>query len=115
MEAWKNIRLELGCTEKFPRGSVSRGYLIRLPLDSESRIDRAAFALHPHRATVRRYWSTEADEIGEVVEKDDGWALRCNGDRHIVELDGKPVLLGSQLSIVEADGSVLSYNIASIK
>ena len=114
MDCWKNIRLELGCTDKFPRGSVSRGYLIRLPLDGDGKIDRAAFARHPHRAKVRRYWSTEADEAGEVVETNGEWALACSGDRRILELDGRPVLLGDKVSIIEADGSVLSYNIASI-
>jgi hypothetical protein len=114
MDAWKNIRLELGSTDKFPRGSVSRGYLIRLPLDRDGKVDRAALALHPHRAKVRRYWSTEADETGEIVEKDGVWSLRCKRDRRILELDGRPVLLGSKVSIIEADGSVLSYNIASV-
>ncbi len=115
MISWKSIRLELGSTDQFPGGSVSRGYLIRLPLDEEGMVDRNAFRHHPHRAKVRRYWSNEPDEAGEVVEKDGHWALRCNGDpSRMLQLDGRAVRLGEQLSVVEADGTVLNFDVASV-
>lgn len=116
MTNWKNIRLELARTEDFPAGSVSRGYLIRLPLDDHDLIDRAAFEHSPKRATVRRYWSTDPDEAGLVHEEDSGWAMRCNGsaDRMLL-LDGRPILLGQQISVVETDGDVLPFTVASIR
>jgi hypothetical protein len=116
MNAWKKIRLELGSTSSFPSGSVSRGYLIQLPLDEEDRIDGTALALKPHRATVRRYWSAEPDESGLIVPVEGGWKMRCGGrpDRALL-LDGQPVRLGEQVSVLEPDGGVLTFRIAGIR
>lgn len=116
MKNWKNIRLELGSTTDFPRGSVSRGYLIRLPLGDSDAVDEAGFDLSPHWATVRRYWSTEPDESGFVIRDGDRWAMRCNGtvDRRL-ELDGRPIRLGQQISVVEANGATLPFRVASIR
>lgn len=115
MKYWKNIRLELGSTKEFPRGSVSRGYLIRLPLNDSDLVDPAGFDLSPHWATVRRYWSTEPDEAGFVIRDGAGWALRCNGkpDR-VLELDCRPIRLGQQVAVIEPDGGALPFRVASI-
>ena len=116
MDKWKKIRLELARTASFPSGSVSRGYLIQLPLDPEGRIDDELLALKPHQATVRRYWSTEPDEAGNVVPIESGWALRCIGgpDRMLL-LGGHPIRLGEQVSVLEPDGGVLPFYVASIR
>ena len=116
MSNWKNIRLELAQTEEFPRGSVSRGYLIWLPLDDSDALDRADFDLSPHLATVRRYWSTEPDEAGLVTRVGDKWTLRCTGksDR-LLEVDGRPIRLGQQVAVVDPDGRTLPFRIASIR
>jgi hypothetical protein len=116
MEHWKKIRLELARTTGFPSGSVSRGYLIQLPLDGEGRVDGAALAVKPHRATVRRYWSTEPDESGTIVPIEDGWSMRCTGspDRMLL-LDGQLLRTGGQLSVKEPDGAILPFTIASIR
>jgi hypothetical protein len=116
MSNWKNIRLELAETEKFPRGSVSRGYLIRLPLNDRDAVDATDFELTPHWATVRRYWSTEPDEAGLVIRDGDHWALRCTGrpDR-LLELDSRPIRLGQQVGVVEPDGATLPFRVASIR
>lgn len=116
MKNWKNIRLELGSTRDFPRGSVSRGYLIRLPLSDCDAVDPVGFESSPHLATVRRYWSTEPDEAGVVIRDGDRWALRCNGspDRRL-ELDRRPIRLGQQVAVVEPDGATLPFRVASIR
>ena len=116
MSNWKNIRLELARTKEFPAGSVSRGYLIQLPLDDDDLVDEDELGLNPHRAIVRRYWSTEPDEAGLVLPADGAWAMRCNGtaDRRL-ELDGRPIRLGQQLSIVEPNGATLPFRVASIR
>ena len=116
MTNWKNIRLELARTREFPRGSVSRGYLIRLPLNDSDVVDPADFDLSPHLATVRRYWSTEPDEAGLVIRAGDGWVLRCNGkpDR-LLEVNGRPFRLGQQVAVVDPDGATLPFRIASIR
>ena len=115
MEAWKKIRLELARTSAFPTGSVSRGYLIRLPLDCYGHVDATMIASKPHRATVLRYWSTEPDESGTVVPLDGGWALRCDSspDRMLL-LGGQPIRLGEQVSVLDREGEVLPFTIASI-
>jgi len=116
MTNWKNIRLELARTKEFPRGSVSRGYLIRLPLNDSDGVDRSDFDLSPHLATVRRYWSTEPDEAGLVIRVGDGWALRCNGkpDR-LLEVNGRPIRLGQQVAVIDPGGATLPFRIASIR
>ena len=116
MDNWKNIRLELDRTEAFPAGSVSRGYLIRLPLNDNDLIDPVSFAQRPYRATVRRYWAAEPDEAGRVFHVEDGWAMRCDGtaERQLL-LDGRTIRLGQQLSVVEPDGTTLPFTIASIR
>lgn len=116
MNNWKTIRLELDRTGEFPAGSVSRGYLIQLPLNDEDLVDENAFALNPHRAIVRRYWSTEPDEAGLVLPVDGEWAMRCNdtADRRL-ELDGRPIRLGQQVSVIEPTGATLPFRVASIR
>lgn len=117
MANWKNIRLELARSAGFPAGSVSRGYLIRLPLDDSDLIDMAALEQSPHRATVRRYWSTEPDEAGLVHRTGGGrWTMRCDGtpDRLLL-VDDRPIRLGNTLSVLEPNGDLLAFNVASIR
>ena len=76
---WKSIRLELGSTGEYPEGSVSRAYLLRLPLDASDVVDSATLARSAAKATVRRHWSTEADQRGVVVSSGSDWAMRCDG------------------------------------
>ena len=116
MSVWKNIRLELARTAQFPAGSVSRGYLIRLPLGDSDHVDRRTLQKTPHRATVRRYWSTEPDEAGVVEEVANEWALRCNGSVPRKLLVGDlPIRLGQLVSVVETNGETLPFRVASIR
>ena len=116
MDKWKKIRLELARTRGFPSGSVSRGFLIQVPLDRDGRIDGQKLAGKPHQATVSRYWSSEPDESGLVVPLESGWAFRCNGgpDRRLL-LGGQPIRLGEQIAVIEPDGAVLPFTVASIR
>lgn len=113
---WKSIRLELGSTGEFPAGSISRVYLVRLPLDDHDQVDKAELLERPARATVRRHWASEADELGSVVKVDGHWAMRCDGkpDRTI-KFDSRPVRLGEEISVIEANGTVLPFRIASVR
>ena len=116
MSNWKNICLELGRTDEFPAGSVSRGYLLRLPLGDNDQVDGASVVEKPHRATVRRYWSTEPDEAGQILRSGDDWAMLCNGKpARILELDAQPLRLGQLVSVTEPDGATLPFRIASIR
>lgn len=116
MSNWKNIRLELGRTTEFPGGSVSRGYLIRLPLNDDDLVDRAAFGRSPHQATARRYWSTEPDEAGLIHDVDGAWAMRCKGLRdRMLLFGGRPIRLGQMVSVIETSGQELPFTIASVR
>lgn len=116
MSMWRSIRLELGRTNQFPAGSVSRGYLIRLPIGDTDLVDETAFEQNPDRATAQRFWSTEPDEAGFVQRSDGGWTIRCNGTMaRQLQLDGRPIRLGQQVPVADADGDVLPFRIASIR
>lgn len=116
MDNWKTIRLELGCTAEFPAGSVSRGYLIRLPLNDNDRIDEAEFAKKTHRATVRRYWSAEPDEAGSILHSAGEWIMSCGGRSYrVFKLGTQPLRLGQFVSVVEPDGTALPFRIAGIR
>lgn len=113
---WRSIRLELGSTGEFPAGSVSRAYLIRLPLNDADTVDEAAYRQNPSRATVRRHWSTDPDQQGVLVPSGHDWALDCDPvPGRVLKLNGTPLRLGLHLSMVEPDGTVLPFRIASIK
>lgn len=113
---WRSIRLELGSTGEFPAGSVGRAFLLKLPLDDFDIVDGDALATNPGRAGVRRHWSTEPDERGQIVASGENWAMRCPGkpDR-VFRLDGTPIRLGQHVSVVEPDGTVLPLKVASIR
>lgn len=112
---WKSIRLELARTGEFPAGSVSRAYLLRLPLDDFDIVDRSAFQENPSRATVRRHWSTEPDERGAIIPSGSDWAMASEEKRRLLKLDSQPVRIGRQVSVVEPDGTVLPFNVASVR
>lgn len=112
---WETIRLELSGTRDFPAGSVSRGYLIRVPLNDDGAIDETTFASSPQRATVRRFWSTEPDESGRLVRLNGSWALRCNGkpDR-LLAIQSPALAVGEEVAVVGPDGARLPFRVASI-
>jgi len=112
---WRSIRLELGRTSEFPAGSVSRAYLIRLPLNDGDHVDAAAIADQAGKAIVRRHWSTDPDQKGVVVPAGSDWAMQCEDGRRILQLNGTPVRLGQRVSVVEPDGTVLPFTIASVR
>jgi hypothetical protein len=112
---WKSIRLELASTGDFPAGSVSRAYLVRLPLNDEDKLDEAALQLAPTKATVRRHWSNDPDERGFVVRANGHWSLRCEGKDRLLQLDSGPIRLGGHLSMIEPNGDILPFKIASVR
>lgn len=112
---WRSIRLELDRTSEFPAGSVGRAYLIRLPLDDRDGIDEAALGRYPNKAIVRRHWSTEPDEKGTVVKADGHWSMRCGGKDRLLQLKAGPLHLGCQLTVIEPNGDILPFRIASVR
>src|SRR4051794_40265098 len=116
MSNWKQIRLELAGTAEFPSGSVARAYLLRLPIADDDHIDRAAYRKHPRRAVVRRHWSTEPDQCGQLLEAGEDWIIHCEGrPQSRLELDGKPLRLGQHVPLKLSEGAILPLRIASVR
>ncbi len=116
---WKTVRLELAATPEFPRGSVARAYLLRIPLNPDGFIDSLAIESQPQRATVRRHWPSEADCYGHVRHGALGLQLcfdapeRCTGsfrlETHgLIESDGL-------VTITETGGARLLFRVAHIE
>ena len=113
---WKAIRLELGRTSDFPTGSVSRAYVVRLPVTDHGNIDGPVLLGNPRRATGRRFWPCEPDRVGHVVHTDSGWAFRCNcSEQPDAILKAKRVELGEEILVAEGNGPQLPFRVASIK
>lgn len=116
---WKFVRLELAQTPEFPRGSPSRSYLLRVPLDGEGNIDDAEILTSPEVATVRRFWPSERDLRGYLVRTASGWSLsrrpacslQTGGEFH---LPSEPLRLGGSVSVRQPDGSALPFRVASV-
>lgn len=112
---WTTIRLELAAAPDFPSGSVSRGYLIRLPLDENGSVDAAALSQAPQRATVRRFWSTDPDESGCVGSVgDESLTLELNGSR-VLAVRPSSFKTGGGVALIGSDGSSLPFRVASIR
>jgi hypothetical protein len=115
---WKTIRLELGSTPAHPRGSASRAYLLRLPLNDVGQIDDQALASHPEQATVSRFWPCEPDKTGTIEKRGIGLELRCEDARAKVftsRLQSSALTLGSEVYIEEPSGSRMPFRVAGVR
>lgn len=117
--AWKSIRLELAETREFPRGSASRVYLLRLPLDEDGTIDAAALARMPAHATVRRFWPSQADLLGNVIDTDAGWAFGYSRGEPVPRIVPQPGVsafrCGEDIVLAEPDGTALPFRVARLE
>lgn len=115
MERWNLVRLELARTPDFPKGSASRAYMLRVPLDEAGLIDEAAVARRPALATVRRFWPNEADQTGHLMRKRDGWffsyATGDDDDDRIYHLAHHPLRIGGYVTLTEPDGSRFPFRV----
>jgi hypothetical protein len=114
---WKIIRLELAASGEFPRGSVGRSYLIRLPLTNGGSIDDVQLGSNPKRATVRRFWTSEPDCTGYITRNSSGYAIKGDGGsgitRHVQFLDDA-IHPGGRVTVTEPDGSAMSFRVAAV-
>nr|WP_314442449.1 hypothetical protein [uncultured Sphingomonas sp.] len=114
---WKSIRLELGRTVDFPRGSPSRAYLLRAPLGNDGMIDEQALVSTPEQATVRRMWPSEPDLSGHLIRGQSGWAFlagRSGQEKRIwSEFGAEPISEGGLLTMRE-NGRALPFRVAKL-
>jgi hypothetical protein len=114
---WKTVRLELARTAGFPKGSVGRTYILRVPLSDDGLIDGAMLARNPSHATARRFWTPEPDQFGRIEHADGHWLLRCRGQHgeSVFRMASLPILLEKEVLIEEPDGSTNPFRVASIR
>jgi len=115
---WKTIRLELDASADFPQGSVSRAFLLRLPVTDDGSIDEAAFTREPGRATVRRHWPNEPDRSGPLERCRQGYSFTYSNGH-----DGNHVLFhighslprpGDRIMIRDRGGENLFFRVAAL-
>lgn len=117
--SWKSIRLELARTPDFPDGSANRTYLLRLPLDENSLIEREVIQQAPALATVHRYWPSEPDMFGYVIHTAQGWAISYEpgdeDDEAVFHLETHPFREGNYITLTEPDRRRLPFRVASVR
>lgn len=114
--SWHTVNLEIARTQEFPRGSVSRAYLLHVPLTELGAIDEEELAASPRRATVRRFWPSQADQSGALTKVGGDWWF-CFPDkpglRSVCKLNGGCLEVGQCLTITDQDGASLPFRVAS--
>ena len=112
---WKTIRLELGPTAGFPKGSASRAFVLCAPLDERCFIDREAVAGDPRCVTVRRFWASEADEFGQLEYDHGCWTWRRDGEEGdaAYRFVAGPFAPDATVHVEEADGTRLPFRVAN--
>ena len=92
---------------------------MRVPLDEDGRIDEAAIAERPNRATVRRFWPNEPDQSGYLLRTPRGWAfsyaLGEDDDEGIYHLEGHPLRDGDYVTVTETNGQQLPFRVVQSK
>lgn len=113
---WKAIRLELASTIQFPAGSVSRAFLLRLPLQQDGSIDEEEIGRNPSLATVRRFWASEADRVGHIVHANGALMFSYGRDRAACcTLPAQPITLGGQVKLATPEHGELPFRVVSMR
>jgi hypothetical protein len=114
---WKTVRLGLARTAEFPEGSAAHAYVLRLPIDDDGFIERAAMKHPSESPMVHRMWPNELDQVGMVISQRAGWAFSYEvgdaDDEGIFHLEHHPIRIGEYLTITEADGKRLPFKVVS--
>ena len=118
----KRIRIELARNEGFPNGSSKHGYEIIAPLDANNHLDHGAWRKLREKCRVVRFWGTEEHQVGHLIHNQGGtWAFHYDvkGDRNSDDRGYKfhtePFVNGEYISIHEADGDEMIYQVISVE
>jgi len=119
MVPWKRIRLELAPTADEPRGSVSRAYLLQLPLCASGRIDPIVVQSNPLRATARRYRASETDQSGYIVQARERWLCvhgpAADAASEFASFADCALAMGGTVGILEDAGVELPFLVKAIE
>jgi hypothetical protein len=118
----RRVRLELARDHDFPNGSGERGYDFIAPLDAKGHIVLAAWKELKDRCRVRRFWASEADEVGHIVHKRGGvWAFHydihgdASRDESGFRFERHAFLPGEYVSIREQDDALRTFRVVSVR
>ena len=118
----RRIRLELARDPDFPAGSRDRGFDFLAPLDEQGHIDHRAWTQVKDRCRVRRFWGTEAGEVGHLVHSPGGeWLFHYDirGDESRDEagfcFSRHAFLPGEYVSILGQDDVLRTFFVASVR
>jgi len=117
----KKIRMEMARNESFPNGSAKHGYEIVAPLDDSNHLDAEGWRKNRDRCRVVRFWGNEEHQLGHLIHKQGGsWAFHYdirgdeNADDRGYNFQSEPFVPGEYISIKEADGDEMIYQIISV-
>ncbi|MGB5092069.1 MAG: hypothetical protein WBN97_01995 [Parvibaculum sp.] len=113
------VHLTLARTQDHPQGSKTHGYDLVVPLDASGKLDPEAWKLHARDCTVRRFWEGEDDKRGLLRHIGRGWVIDYDkttrsGDEPFFKLDRHEIKTGEYLSLLEEDGEMMTFHIASV-
>jgi hypothetical protein len=115
----KQIRLELARTPEHPQGDPGHAYEFRAPLDSEGRLDHAAWPAARQLCTVRRIERGVEVEKGLLLRTKAGrWAFSyapgADDDEPIFKFSTHVFKDGEYVSITEHDGAQRTFRVARV-
>jgi hypothetical protein len=113
---WNTVRLELAESSQFPDGSVSRAFLLRLPLQEDGSINEAELARHPSLATVRRFWASEPDRVGHITHADGSLMFSYGRDEvPCCRFRSQPIRRGADVLVDTPEQADLRFRVASVR
>jgi hypothetical protein len=120
----KRIRLNLARSKEFPQGSTQHGYEFVAPLDANGHIDVVLWRKHRAHCGVRRFWGSEAEEVGRLVHKGGGaehsrWVFDYDeaadeDDEAGYRFAAHAFQPGEYVSIRDEDGDMHTFQVVSV-
>jgi hypothetical protein len=118
----RRVKLELARDHDFPNGSSAHGYDFIAPLDDRGHIDLEAWKALRERCRVRRFWGSDAEEVGHIVHtRGRMWAFHYDihgdptQDESGFRFDSHAFIPGEYVSIKEQDGVLRTFRVATVR
>jgi len=111
------IRLELAINADFPRGNNACGFVWKLPLTADFQIDASAWVKDPKSFQVSRFWESEQDVQGHMVQRSEGvWYMEySDGEQEpVFQLDNEKLLPGEFIDIRDHGNLMHIFKVVSI-
>lgn len=95
-----------------------RGYTLVAPIDAEGHLDEQSFVAARDRCTVRRFTPDGEAQSGRLTRHGGAWVLHYTDESEAEEplyrLKDHRFLLGDYVSILDADGELLTYRVTDV-